>query len=216
MMNYNETYQQNPQPNPQLWAGINPQQFGQTYGQPFGVPGQAAYGQQFGQQPYGGQFFGQPNIGPMGQGWGQQRQLSQHDVSEVVRQLIPLLPQVLAQAQQPLAAIGYGAYGQTPRLLTQQDISEVVRQILPIVPQIAALSQGQSPWQTAAAYGGWQQPFGPMGSPQFQAAYGGPAAWGQPQRQLTPQDVNEVVRQLAAVIPQVMGNQAFNQPGTVH
>ena len=90
MTSYYETYQQNPIPNPQQWAGINPQQFGL---------GQAAYGQQFGQPAFGGQYFGQPNIGQMGQSWGQQRQLSHHDVSEVVRQLIPLLPQVLAQAQ---------------------------------------------------------------------------------------------------------------------
>jgi hypothetical protein len=248
MMTYNELFQQNPlqnqqQQNPQHWGGINPQQFGQSNGQ--SAPGQAAYGQLYGQGAYGGQQFGQPNIG---QNWMQQRQLSQQDVSEVVRQLVPLLPQVLAQSQQPLAAIGYGAYGQGSRL-TQQDINEVVRQLLPIVPQILGVLQGQSPWQSAAAYGGpgqhgqgnfgqanfgqnmgmqnpaqsgigqpfpqqqthWQQSSGQFGSP-FQAAYGNTTNWGQQHRQLSPQDINDVVRQLIGVIPQVMGNlQTFNQ-----
>ncbi len=153
-MTYADMYQQTGQQNPQ-WAGINPQQLGQTLGQSqgqqFGSSGQSGFGQPLGQAAYG--QFGQTNIGGYGQNWMQQRQLSQQDVSEVVRQLVPLLPQVLAQAQQP--QIGYGAYGQTPRLLSQQDINEVVRQILPIVPQIVAVLQGQSPWQTAAAYGGW-------------------------------------------------------------
>jgi hypothetical protein len=181
-MNYYETSQQNPQ----AWGGI---------------PGQAAYGQPlYGYQPYGQQPFGQPN---MGQFWGQQRQLSHHDVNEVVRQLIPLLPQVLGQAQQPLSAIGYGGFGQ--RMLTQQDVNEVVRQILPAVPQIVALLQGQQ-----AGFGGfgqafqqpyWQQSIGQ--APLFQAAFGTAGALGQ--RQLTPQDISEVARQLASVIPQVMG-----------
>src|SRR5712664_2918234 len=77
---------------------------------------QAAYGQQY------GQYGGQPPIGAFGYnaGWGaqpqwggqQQRQLSQQDVSEVVRQLVPALPQILAQAQPQHA---YAAYGQAPR-----------------------------------------------------------------------------------------------------
>jgi hypothetical protein len=205
-MNYYETSQQNPQ----AWGGINPQLFGQPFAQQSGVPGQAAYGQPlYGYQPFGQQPFGQPNIG---QFWGQQRQLSHYDVNEVVRQLIPLLPQVLGQTQQPLSAIGYGGSG--PRTLTQQDVNEVVRQILPIVPQAVALLQGQQ-----AGYGGlgqafqqpyWQQSMGQP--PLFHAAFGAPGAWGQ--RQLTPQDINEVTRQLAGVIPQVMGN--FNLQRTFH
>ena len=166
--------------------------------------------------------------------WGgqQQRQLSQQDVSEVVRQLVPALPQILAQAQPQHAPIGYAAYGQVPRTLSQQDVNEVVRQILPIVPQIVGMLQNQPQLQYAAMLGGQgfgqqgfgQQGFGQFGQgnpvqnfgaqfgvPQFQSAFGAPAAWGQ-QRQLTQQDVADVTRQLIGVIPQVIGNlQAFNQ-----
>jgi hypothetical protein len=193
-MAYYDTQQQNPmqnQFNPQLWALLNPQNW-----QAFGGSGQAAYGGQYGAQP----SFGYPGWGTQSQ-WGQQpqRQLSQHDVSEVVRQLLPALPQILAQAQQQTMPFGYAAYGQTPRLLSQQDVNEVVRQILPFVPQIVGMLQGQS------------QPFGQYGLPQFQSAFGS-SMWGQPQRQLTQQDVVEITRQLVGVIPQVIGNlQAFNQ-----
>jgi hypothetical protein len=143
---------------------------------------------------------------------------------------------VLAQAQQPMAAFGYGggyggAFNQGPRMLTQHDVNEVVRQILPIVPQIVSLLQsGQSPQQ--AGHGGLgpmgqtfygqpfqpqfasaQFPFGQMGIQPSQSAYGGGQGWGHaPQRQLTQHDVGEVVRQLTAAIPQVINNlQAFNQ-----
>jgi hypothetical protein len=209
-MTYFDT-QQHPMHNSQQWAQFHPALLqGAGYGS-----GQAAYGQQYGQfggQPYGGQpYGGQPSIGAFNAGWGQQqpqlwgqqqRQLSQQDVSEVVRQLLPALPQILSQAQQPQAALGYAAYGQAPRLLSQQDVNEVVRQVLPIVPQIVGMLQGQQ--------GG---PFGQFGSPQFQSAFGGAStAWGQPQRQLTQQDVADITRQLVGLIPQVIGNlQAFNQ-----
>src|SRR5882762_2241773 len=171
-MTYFDTQQQylnNPQFNPQQWAPFNShasQSAGYGLGA-FGM-GQAAFG-----QPYG-QYGGQPSIGGFGygaqgsaQGWGQQqqpqwggpqqRQLSQQDVSEVVRQLVPALPQILAQAQSPHAGIGYAAYGQAPRLLSQQDVNEVVRQLLPIVPQIVGmLQQGQyqPQLQYAAMQGG--------------------------------------------------------------
>jgi hypothetical protein len=172
----------NSQFNPQQWAAFN-SQAGQPYGAWSSAPsmqaiggyghggygiGQAAYGQQY------GQYGGQPSIGAFGynagwggqpQGWGQQqqpqwggqqqRQLSQQDVSEVVRQLVPALPQILAQAQQPQhAAFGYAAYGQAPRQLSQQDVNEVVRQILPIVPQIVGMLQNQPQLQYAAMQGG--------------------------------------------------------------
>jgi hypothetical protein len=243
-MNYFDTQQQNlnnPQFNPQQWAPFNShaaQSGGYGLGN-FGL-GQAAFGQQYGQ--YGGQpsiggfGYGQPqgHIQGQPQGWGQQqqpqqRQLSQQDVSEVVRQLVPALPQILAQAQSPHAGIGYAAYGQAPRLLSQQDVNEVVRQLLPIVPQIVGmLQQGQyqPQLQYAAMQGGpglgqfglgnpaqnFGQNFGTQfGIPQFQAAFGAPGAWGQ-QRQLTQQDVADVTRQLIGVIPQIIGNlQAFNQ-----
>jgi len=256
-MTYYDTQQQNPAHNPQFnpqqgapfssqtaqpygaWLNMSSPQATGGYGL-----GQAAYGQQYGQ-------YGQPQA----QGWGQQqqphqqqqpqwggqqqqpqwggqqqRQLSQQDVSEVVRQLVPALPQILAQAQQPHAAIGYAAYGQAPRLLSQQDVNEVVRQILPMVPQIVGALQGQPQLQYAAMQGGQgfgqqglgqfgqgnpAQSFGTQfgfGGPQFQSAFGAPAAWGQHQRQLTQQDVSDITRQLIGVIPQVIGNlQAFNQ-----
>lgn len=244
-MTYQDIYQQTSWQNPMQWSGnshtagmnlgTNPGLGNLELGNP-GI-GQAAYGLQSG--PHGaGQFGG---------AWGQ-RQLSPLDVSEVVRQMVPLLPQILAQSQQPMAAFGYGV---SQRQLSPQDINEVVRQLLPILPQIVgAIQQGQSPMHAAAIYGGFgqqgvgqpfggqnlfaqqpqfaqQQPqygfgfgnpygqfgsqgqFGQSGSP-FQAAFGGHQNWGQ--RQLSPQDVNEVVRQLVTAIPQVIGNlQAYGQ-----
>jgi hypothetical protein len=176
-MTYYDTQQQYLN-NPQQWAPFN-SQMAQPYGgwhsmsSPQAIGGyglgQAAYGQQY------GQYGGQPSIGAFGYnvGWGgqpqaqawnqlqqpqwggqQQRQLSQQDVSEVVRQLVPVLPQILAQAQQPHGAIGYAAYGQAPRMLSQQDVNEVVRQILPIVPQIVGTLQSQPQLQYAAMQGG--------------------------------------------------------------
>jgi hypothetical protein len=261
MSYFYDNQQQTAQQNPQQWGGstmFNPA-ISQAFGQPYGQFGGQQFGQgnqQFGQgsQQFGqpNQQFGQPNLNAFGQGanqqgWGQsQRQLSQQDVGEVVRQLVPLLPQILAQAQ-PMQVMGYG-YGQPQRLLTQQDVNEVVRQILPIVPQIAAVLQGQTPTAAAAVYGGYgahgqqnpfaqnpwaqamfasqnpfgqtpiaqllqQQPFGQQGWPQAQAAFGGTPNWNQSQqRSLTQNDVNEVVRQLVGVIPQVIANlQAHNQ-----
>jgi hypothetical protein len=212
-MNYYETQQQNPMHNPQFnpqhWTPFSPQ-FWQGAGSGLG---QAAYGQQYGQygaQPPIGAFGHNVGWGSQPQGWGQQqRQLSQNDVGEVVRQLLPALPQILAQAQQSPASLGYAAYGQTPRLLSQQDVNEVVRQILPFVPQIAGMLQGQPQFQSLGMQG---NPFGLHGSPQFQSAFGGPTPWGQPQRQLTQQDVADITRQLVGIIPQVIGNlQTLNQ-----
>jgi hypothetical protein len=246
-MTYYDTQQQHLNPQ-QQWAPFN-LQTAQPYGGGLNMSspqatggyglGQAAYGQQY------GQYGGQPSMGvgynpgwgaqPQAQGWGQmqqpqwgsqqQRQLSQQDVSEVVRQLVPVLPQILAQTQQPHAAIGYAAYGQAPRQLSQQDVNEVLRQLLPIVPQIVGTLQGQPQLQYAAMQGGpglgqfgqgnpAQNPgaqFG-FGGPQWQSAFGAPATWGQHQRQLTQQDVSDITRQLIGVIPQVIGNlQAYNQ-----
>jgi len=246
-MTYYDTLQQHSAHNwqfgPQQWGGLG-SQAAQPYGGWLNIPsmqgiggfglGQAAYGQPYGQYQYGGQ----PSIGAFGYGagwgaqpqaWGQQwgglqqRQLSQQDVNEVVRQLVPVLPQILAQAQPPHAAVGYAAFGQAPRQLSQQDVSEVVRQILPIVPQIVGMLQGQPQLQYAAMQGGpGQGQFGlgypaqglgaQFGAPQFQAAFGGVGGFGQQQRQLTQQDVADITRQLIGVIPQVIGNlQAFNQ-----
>lgn len=175
MMAYHDLQQQGLFQNPQFSTWINPQ-LAQAYGL-----GQAAYGQQ----------IGQPNIGGwgLGGGWGQQRQLSPYEVGDVVRQLVPLLPQLLAQAQQqPQAAFGPGQslgfghgygqpYGQFGRQLTQQDINEVVRQLLPMLPQIVGTLQGQGP-HAAAMYGGWgqslgsQYPLGQFGNPFQQQWFG--------------------------------------------
>lgn len=210
--------------------GLGQAAYGQQYGQYGGQPSIGAFGYNagWGAQPQGWNQQQQPQWGgqqqqPQWSGQQQQRQLSQQDVSEVVRQLVPVLPQILAQAQQPHAAIGYAAFGQAPRQLSQQDVNEVVRQILPIVPQIVGMLQGQPQQQYAAMQGGLGfgqfgqgnplQHFGAQfGAPQYQSAFGAPAAWGQQQRQLSQQDVADVTRQLIGVIPQVIGNlQAFNQ-----
>jgi hypothetical protein len=257
MSYFYDNQQQTSQQNPQQWGGLGSTMFNPATSQAFGQPQSQFGGQQFGQgnQQYGqpnqqfgqgnqhfgqgNQQYGQPNqqYGQANQHFGQpNRQLSQQDVGEVVRQLVPLLPQILAQAQ-PMQAMGYG-YGQPQRLLTQQDVNEVVRQILPIVPQIAAVLQGHTPTAAAAIYGGlgqqnpfaqnqfgqnqfvqnpWaqtpiaqllqQQPFGQQGWPQVQAAFGGAPNWNQSQqRTLTQNDVNEVVRQLVGIIPQAIAN----------
>src|SRR5258708_12634801 len=133
-MTYYDTLQQNlahnPPFGPQQWGA-----FGSQAAQPYaawpnmplmqatGGFGQAAYGQQY------GQYGGQPSIGAFGYGWGaqpqgwgqqwgglQQRQLSQQDVSEGVRQLVPVLPQILAQAQNPHPPIPYAPYRPPPFL----------------------------------------------------------------------------------------------------
>jgi hypothetical protein len=107
--------------------------------------------------------------------------------------------------QQPLAAFG-GGYGFNQRSLSPQDVNEVVRQILPILPQLVQQHQGYGGgpggfgqqgfgWQGQAAYGMTpQQNTGPFGQQQHQH-----------QRQLSPQDVNEIARQLAEVIPFAYG-----------
>jgi hypothetical protein len=254
-MTHFDTQQQNAaqnwQSNPQGWSAFNAPWMQAIAGYGLGGYGSGGYGlgqPAYGQQQYG--QYGQPAFGASGygaggsaqpQGWGQQqpqwgqqwggqqRQLSPQDVNEVVRQLLPALPQILAQAQQSHGAIGYAAFGQqAPRQLSQQDVNEVVRQLLPIVPQIAGMLQNQPQLQYAAMQGGQgfgQQGFGqqglgqqglgqfgqgfgtPFGMPQFQSAFG-----AQQGRQLTQQDVADVTRQLIGVIPQVIGNlQAFGQ-----
>jgi len=218
---------QNPQYNPQQWAQFHPQGQ-QAFGQPIGMGmanglGQAAFGAPYG--AFGAQPYGQTGIGGWGAGGfggqGTQRQLSPQDVSDVVRQLVPLLPQVIAQAQQPHAAFAYNPYGQSPygqtmRTLTPQDVNDVVRAILPALPQIVGMLQGQSQFPSAPAH--WLGAQGGLG----QAAFGQSPATQYPfaqtmfpqqqgigqtqQRQLSPQDIGEVARQLAGVIPQVIGN----------
>src|SRR6266852_4042727 len=197
-MTYYETQQQNTmhnsQFNPQQWAAFN-SQAAQPYAawpsapwmQAIGGYGLGGYG--FGQAASGqqyGQYGGQPSTGTFGYnaGWGAQ-------------------PQGWGQQQQPQ----WG--GQQQRQLSQQDVNEVVRQILPIVPQIVGMLQNQPQLQYAAMLGGQgfgQQGFGQQGlgqqglgqfgqgnplqnlgaqfgGPQYQSAFGAPAAWGQ-QRQL--------------------------------
>jgi hypothetical protein len=231
-MVYPETLQQSPY-NPQNWGNLNTQ-----YGQPIGAYGaasaglghhfglgQAAYGQpwgQFGNQPFGQQTFGGWNVGAP---WNyQQRQLSQQDVGDVVRQLVPLLPHLIAQAQtQPQAAYGYGGFGANPgfnswgqqgRQLTQQDVNEVVRQILPLMPQIAGALQGQAPYYGQGGQYGLSGIGQAFAGQQFgQQGFGQPymAAFGSAQRQLSQQDASEIARQLVAVIPQVISTLQSNQ-----
>lgn len=191
-------FQQSQQYGNQGWGQGGGHGFGYGYGAGLG---QAA----FGQQNYGG--IGGWQQGQWGGPW--QRQLSQHDVGEVVRQLIPLLPQILGHAQQqPYAASAYGGFGQGgfgqggfgqggwgggfgqgQRYLSQQDVNEVVRQILPVLPQIVSLLQGQGQGQghANAIYGG----LGGFGLGGFglggqqggwghqQGGWGGQQGWGQ-------------------------------------
>jgi hypothetical protein len=161
--------------------GLGQAAYGPQYGQYGGQPSIGAFGYNagWGGQPQG---FGQQQQPQQQQPWGggqQQRQLSQQDVSEVVRQLVPVLPQILAQAQQPHAAFGHAAFGQAPRQLSQQDVNEVVRQILPIVPQIVGMLQNQPQLQYAAMQGGQgfaQQGLGQQGL--GQQGFGGLGQFG--------------------------------------
>ncbi len=186
-------------------------QQGTGFGQ--GSIGQGAYGA-FGNPLAGGQFS-------TNWGWGApQRQLSQQDVSNILQQIAPVLPQIIAQAQQhqnqPMAAFG-GGWGVMQRSLSPQDVSEVVRQILPAIPQLLqAMQQQGGPWGFAPqgfGLGG----LGPQGQGwQGQAAYGpGPQQnpFQQPglPRQLSQQDVNEIVRQLSEVVQQAYGGQQTGQ-----
>jgi hypothetical protein len=181
-MNYYDVQQQGAWTNPQIASLFNPQlqmmpQFAQAFSPGLG---QAAYGQPYGQFGYGQQPFGgfaqsggwgmQPSSQSNAWGpWGQQRQLSQQDVGEVVRQLLPALPQILAQAQPQ--AIGYAAYGMPQRQLSPQDVNEIVRQLLPVVPQIVSALQGQPQLQHAAMYGGYGAgQFGQAGLPSHYTA----------------------------------------------
>jgi uncharacterized protein YidB (DUF937 family) len=167
------------------WQQLNPLQNAQYAGQ---INPEALGQQPFGQHGYGplGQVAG---LGQAALGYG----LGQH--------MGPMgggmqSPWAITQAQQH-PQLAFGAFGQ--RMPTQQDVSEVVRQLLPAVAQIAAQMQGQA--ATGHMYQqplGQQQPFGPA-YPQLHAAYG-----SQTQRQLTQQDVSEVVRQLAGIVPQVI------------
>jgi len=113
------------------------------------------------------------------------RQLSPQDVSEVVRQILPIVPQIVGMLQsqpqmQPSAMHGGPGQGQFGLGYPMQ-------------------TQPAQMWGTQ------------FGAPQFQAAFGGPTGLGQ-QRQLTQQDVADITRQLIGVIPQVIGNlQAYGQ-----
>ncbi|MEI9901143.1 MAG: hypothetical protein WDN31_14480 [Hyphomicrobium sp.] len=125
---------------------------------------------------------------------------------------------------------GFGGFGQGQRQLSPQDVHEVVRQILPVIPQIASLLQGQQGpyanaifggaggWQGQGNQQGWGQGNNPFGfgqnqqsGPFGQAAFGNAGGWGN-QRQLNPQEIGEIVRQLAGALPQVIANlQAYSQ-----
>jgi hypothetical protein len=223
-MTYSEytPFQQNPQ-----FGGGNAQSWdlGNVIGAALGQGGMGM-GHRLGQAAFGQQGFGGMG-GWQGYGWGNpwQRQLGQQDIGEIVRNLVPLLPQIVSQAQ-PQAAFGYGyggsggLGGMGQRHLSQQDVQEVVRQVLPVIPQIMSLLQGQQqgPFASAIHGGlGWGQPgqggqqFGQFGyGPLGQAAFGTAGGWGG--RQLGQAEVGEIVRQLAVALPQVIANlQAYNQ-----
>ena len=185
-MIHSETSQQNAfqnpqQTSPQVAAAL--QQLAQALQQnqqtQQGGLGQGLFGQgAFGQGAWGQGVFGQNTPFGAGQNWGGQRQLTQQEVSNALQQIAPILPQIIAQAQQqthmqqPMAAFG-GGYGFNQRSLSQQDVNEVVRQILPIVPQLLQQQQGYgqggfgqqgSGWQGQGAYGNPQQNTGLFGA----------------------------------------------------
>jgi hypothetical protein len=177
--------QQNPQVLYQLAQALLQQAQNQQSQQ---GPGQGAYGQGV----YGGQFGGM--------NWGAQRHLTPMDVSNILQQVAPILPQILAQAQQqqhqPLAAFG-GGFGAYQRNLSPQDVSEVVRQILPVIPQILQSAQQQTGfgqqglgWSGLSAYGFAQQ--NPFQHPHWQQYV--------QHRQVTQADIQEVARQLAETL----------------
>ncbi len=159
--------------------GLGQAAYGQTYGQAYGQPmyGQFGYGYPqamggFGQMGAFGQI---PGWGAQQPGWGFQRQLSPQDVGDVVRQLLPILPQIVAQAQQP--QLGYAAYGQPQRQLSPLDVNEIVRQLIPVVPQIIGLlQQGQPQMQHAAMYGGYGAT--PFGQSNFATGFAGQQPFG--------------------------------------
>jgi len=216
--------QHNPAINPQQQSALLQQvaqallqvsqsQQGVGFGQ--GFLGQAAFGQ--GAYGYGAQgqnpYFGWGGLSP-------QRQLTQHDVNAVLQQIAPILPQIIAQAQQsymPQAAFG-GGLGVGGRTLSPHDVNEVVRQILPAIPQLlqSMQPQGMQPtaWQTGAGMFGFAPTTGysQANVGWGQSAYGVspqqtlPLQWGQT-RQVTQQDIAEVARQLAEAIPATMGAQ---------
>ena len=166
--------------------------------------GQGAYGQGGFANPFGGgQFATWANWG------GQPRQFSQQDLGAILQQIAPILPQIVAQAQQhqPMAAFGGAQFG-NQRSLSPQDVNEVVRQILPVLPQ---LMQSVQQGQTGFAPQGFGQ-FGGFGQPAYGAAplqY--PGQTYQPHRQLSQQDVTEIARQLAEAIPQAFGSSMNSQ-----
>jgi hypothetical protein len=165
-----------------------------------------------GQGAYGG--FGNPLGGQFASGWGApQRQLSQQDVSNILQQIAPVLPQIIAQAQQnqyqPMAAYGGGFGGQ--RFLSPQDVSEVVRQILPIIPQLVQSMQQQGSQLGLGQIGLGQTGLGQGGLGMSGHGWQGQAAYGAAQQtpfqqpisqRLTHHDVHDIVRQLSDVIQQ--------------
>jgi hypothetical protein len=218
-------------------AAFGPQGYGSPFGQlGMGGFGQGGYGQQpnwgmqsgYGQQrqltpldvaevarqlaPLVAQAQQQPlaafGYGPSGQ---QQRLLSQQDVADVVRQILPILPQIVGALQQqgggagqPGAMSGQIGFGQGfmgHHQHTQNPFGQ-------------AFGNPQQFGQMGQPFGQMGQPSGQMGWPGAQAAYGAPQNWAstQPQRQLTPQDITEVARHLASMLPQANGaGQSFGQ-----
>ncbi len=216
-----QTLFQNPQGQSSPQAISNLHQLAQTLLQLAQNQQGAGYAQAtIGQGAYGG--LGNPlGGGPSATGWGwgaPQRQLSQQDVSAILQQIAPVLPQIIAQAQQhqyqPMAAYG-GGFG-AQRTLSQQDVSEIVRQILPVIPQLMQSAQQGGAWGLAQT--GLGQ-FGGLGMPgqgwQGQPAYGlgqqNPFQQFQQPRQLTQHDVNEIARQLSEVVQQAYGGQQTGQ-----
>jgi len=107
-------------------------------------------------------------------------------VNEVVRQILPIVPQIVGMLQSPQQP-PYAAMQGGPGLGNSEVSANSASAILP------------QTWGTQ------------FGAPQFQSAFGAPLAFGQ-QRQLTQQDVAEHHPPAVGIIPQVIGNlQAYSQ-----
>jgi hypothetical protein len=156
------------------------------------------------QQPYPGHAYAAYGQAP--------RTLSPQDVNDVVRQLLPLLPQIVGalqgQPQQQFAM--HGGIGS----LGQGHLGQHFAAQNPFAMQNPLAAAFQQPsFQQPSQFGSPGQQYG---MPQFQSAFGGPQQSGQSQRQLMPHDLADISQQLAALIPQVIGNlQAINQQRTM-
>ena len=202
-MIHSETSQQNAFQNPQqtsphvaaalqqLAQALQQNQQTQQGGLGQGLFGQGAFGQGvFGQNtPFGAR----PEL-------GRPTPVSQQEVSNALQQIAPILPQIIAQAQQKLtcsslwrrSAAAMGLISGPCRSRTStKSCGKSCRSFPSCYSSNRATARAVSDSRDLAGRGK-----APMGS-----RYSGYSGSTNIQRQLSPQDVNEIARQLAEVIP---------------